>query len=192
MGLKRVNIEGQKFYQLTAVKFSHMNNKHQSMWLFRCDCGVEKVLPASQVMGGGTKSCGCRTHSTHPGYNKLPDGESGFNSLFYDYKYHANRRGLKFSLSEKTFRELTKSLCYYCGSPPLQESNTSHAVTPYLYNGIDRIDSDLGYVKGNVVASCKFCNYAKLDRSTKEFTNWLKRLVDFQNSKRDAKSIRKN
>lgn len=40
------------------------------------------------------------------------------------------------------------------------------------HNGIDRIDSNDGYVQGNVVPCCKYCNMAKMDRTQDEFLKW--------------------
>lgn len=54
----REDLTGLKFYNLTVVGYSH-NRDGQSYWLFRCDCGVEKVLRANIVKNGNTKSCGC-------------------------------------------------------------------------------------------------------------------------------------
>ncbi len=43
---------------LTALRFLELRN-HHAYWLFKCDCGNEKALPASPVRSGNTKSCGC-------------------------------------------------------------------------------------------------------------------------------------
>ena len=60
------DITGQTFGRLTAVSFSHYNEKHMDCWLFRCSCGKETVLPAANVKWKGTQSCGClRTERLH-------------------------------------------------------------------------------------------------------------------------------
>ena len=33
--------------------------KRRTIWLFRCDCGTEKEIPATQVKHSRTRSCGC-------------------------------------------------------------------------------------------------------------------------------------
>lgn len=54
------DLTGQKFNYLTAVKFVGYDEKsHNCKWLFKCDCGNEKILNASGVKSGKTKSCGC-------------------------------------------------------------------------------------------------------------------------------------
>lgn len=54
---KRKDITGQKFGRLTAIKFLY--NKNGSYWLFKCDCGNEKIIHQHSVTSGSTKSCGC-------------------------------------------------------------------------------------------------------------------------------------
>jgi len=176
---KRAKLTGKVFNQLTALRFNHMNERKSSVWLFRYSCGVEKLIVAAQVVAGMTKSCGCRTHRTHRGYNKLSDGESSFNGLFSSYKYSAKQRDLSFELSEEQFRKLSKKDCTYCGTPPLQLWLKKTAVTGYLYNGIDRMDSTKGYTENNVAPCCKTCNYAKHTMGTSQFMEWIKRLVAF-------------
>ncbi len=56
---RRKDITGERYGRLVAVSFCHYNEKHQDCWLFRCDCGTEKVLPAPNVKWGNTRSCGC-------------------------------------------------------------------------------------------------------------------------------------
>ena len=48
------------------------------------------------------------------------------------------------------------------------------------YNGIDRKDNALGYVEGNVVSCCKFCQYAKRDLPYEEFVAHLARAGQHQ------------
>ena len=52
------DITGQKFGRLTAIKFSHkIRNVHY--WLFKCDCGNQKVILRCSVKANETTSCGC-------------------------------------------------------------------------------------------------------------------------------------
>jgi len=50
---------GQRFARLVAVRRNGSNHKHESLWLFRCDCGKTKTITASGVRTGNNKSCGC-------------------------------------------------------------------------------------------------------------------------------------
>ena len=73
------DITGKRFHSLTAVRYVGSDGK-KSLWLIRCDCGKDLVMPASEFLKGKRKSCGCqskrliseknRTHgmSNHPAY----------------------------------------------------------------------------------------------------------------------------
>lgn len=64
--MKRLDLTGQRFNMLTAVKRMRPRNG-VTYWLFRCDCGNEKVIAACNVKSGATKSCGCHNRKTAPG-----------------------------------------------------------------------------------------------------------------------------
>lgn len=53
------DLTGQKFGKLTAVKYIGKDKGYRSLWLFKCDCGKEKVIQAYNVYSGKTISCGC-------------------------------------------------------------------------------------------------------------------------------------
>lgn len=54
------DITGQKFNRLTGIKLIETKNK-RSYWLFKCDCGNEKVIMMTNVIyrTSTTRSCGC-------------------------------------------------------------------------------------------------------------------------------------
>ncbi len=56
---KAIDITGQKFGRLTAIKRVANNKRGEAMWLCRCECGNEKEVSASLLRKGVTKSCGC-------------------------------------------------------------------------------------------------------------------------------------
>lgn len=58
MKQKREVIEGEKFGRLTVIKQVESRRNYR-MVLCSCECGVEKVVWFSAIIGGLTKSCGC-------------------------------------------------------------------------------------------------------------------------------------
>lgn len=52
------NISGKKFNRLTALE-KKGQGKHGTMWLFECECGVQKEIRINHVKDGRVKSCGC-------------------------------------------------------------------------------------------------------------------------------------
>ena len=65
--------------------------------------------------------------------------------------------------------------CHYCGAV---DSNTCNYEDRFelKYNGIDRVDSSLGYVPGNCVPCCRICNTMKMDLSIEEFISHIERI----------------
>jgi hypothetical protein len=54
------DITGRRAGRLTALRPAGLDEKGRYLWLCRCDCGNEKVLPIQSLApGGNTKSCGC-------------------------------------------------------------------------------------------------------------------------------------
>lgn len=53
------DITGMKYGRLTPVRFDHYDDRRRAVWLFKCDCGNEVLLPATSVTNGKTTSCGC-------------------------------------------------------------------------------------------------------------------------------------
>lgn len=57
--MKEIIKKGDKHSKLTAIKFSHKDKHNKQHWLFKCDCGKEKIICVSDVKRRNTKSCGC-------------------------------------------------------------------------------------------------------------------------------------
>jgi len=97
-------------------------------------------------------------------------------------------------ISLDEYKDIINKPCAYCG---LEKSNTTKESLFYTskkkkmesafidfdfeirHNGVDRIDSQKGYVSGNVVPCCKYCNIAKSDYSTEDFLEWAERAYQF-------------
>jgi hypothetical protein len=47
-----------------------------------------------------------------------------------------------------------------------------------IYNGIDRMNSTLGYTPVNTVPCCKVCNFTKGARSYEEFAIWISNITN--------------
>lgn len=180
---KKLKIEiGHKFEMLTVVrelsiterKIFTKNSKRKSNVYYecKCDCGNITILPASRILKPRSKSCGCIKDKTSP--------DSAFKHLIYQYNYSANRKGISFDLKEEEFKLLTSSNCYYCGIPPnkIVDQKLKYQ-TPYHYNGVDRIDSDVGYNLDNCRPCCEQCNRMKLDWTEKEFLQKIKEIHNY-------------
>ena len=53
------NLEGKKFGKLTVLEKTNERKYGQVLWKCQCECGNIKNIPASNLVYGLTKSCGC-------------------------------------------------------------------------------------------------------------------------------------
>jgi hypothetical protein len=90
------------------------------------------------------------------------------------------KRGLTCNLTTEEVLNLVKSNCHYCGDgfSNLLNYNQPHFKYKFYYNGIDRIDSSKGYIRGNVVSCCKTCNVSKMDMDYNKFINHIKKIYN--------------
>jgi hypothetical protein len=107
-------------------------------------------------------------------YKKNPN-EIAKNRLYISYKCQSNFRKIPFHLSKKQFYKMVLNNCFYCGSPPTNIKVVARG-GKFLYNGIDRKNTNGGYVYKNCVSCCKICNRAKSNMIYVDFVNWIKNI----------------
>jgi hypothetical protein len=145
------------------------NTSTQAVWKCRCSCGNVFTIggQAARRLKTGCRQCFAER-------SRIVGAALSF--LFAQRRSDARRYGREFMLSVPEFKSLIVQNCAYCGIEPQHVIRTAHDVL--LYNGIDRIDSRLGYVAGNCTPCCKICNYAKHNKTREEFLEWLKRAYE--------------
>lgn len=196
---KNIDLTGQRFGRLVVEGFAGFKGdghaRKRKLWACRCDCGNVKEATTTALRSAFTRSCGClaadhcremqkagtraAAAATYLGPNVALE-----NFLFSKYKGAASRRGITFSLSRESFKVLTGSPCRYCAGPPSQKLRLGRNAEEDVltYNGIDRIDSSVGYVEGNCVPCCWTCNQSKGTRSVEDFLAWLNRAASHLSS----------
>lgn len=171
---------GDEQNHLTILSFDHSDDRGRRFFLCRCKCGVEKVLQASLITSGNTKSCGCWGKIERRTRNLLPENGGVINHIILQYKRHARDRGIPFLLSREEVDRIVRLPCVYCGTVAGNLKRTKNCREGFPHNGIDRVDPSLPYVSTNVVAACGFCNKAKQSKTGTEFLAWVNRVVEFQ------------
>jgi hypothetical protein len=81
--MKSKDITNKKFGRLTALKFIKRGNYSQQFWLYKCDCGKERILMKISVSFGNTKSCGCLQKERTSKANKVHgDTKTRFHNIW--------------------------------------------------------------------------------------------------------------
>lgn len=172
---------GKRFGRLVVVKNIGTTKQKSQIVSCLCDCGNTHNVVLSALVQNLVVSCGCFHSEAVTKRNKdaaLSTGIASFNYLLYRYKANAIKRQINWKLSTQQFAELTQRNCHYCDSEPKQIAIARGCNSSYTYNGIDRIDSSIGYVFDNCVPACKKCNRAKNDMSTEEFKTMIKKIYN--------------
>lgn len=171
--------------RVASIFTRYENNRKRKYANCLCFCGAEYTIRYDSI--SRSKGCGCIVKEEYRKrlieQNKKrangADGQkiSAYKCLMNVYKNTcAKQRGLKFELTFDAFYKLVTQDCYYCGIEPLQTATYRKTGFKVLYNGVDRLDSSLGYTEDNVVTCCKRCNYAKQDVSYESFIYWIKKV----------------
>ena len=57
--MKQLNLTGERFGKLVAIKTIGKNKNGAYLWQCKCDCGNEIIANVGNLKNGHTKSCGC-------------------------------------------------------------------------------------------------------------------------------------
>jgi hypothetical protein len=147
-----------------------------TLWRCLCICGQEGVVSGADLRRGrSTKCIYCK--------KKIYDDPSkgAYNKLIRTYRVNAKNKGRIWALSDVLLFQLFKAACHYCGAAPRTQSvmyaykngKRRNVREPFIYNGIDRVDSNKDYTIDNVVSCCSVCNIAKHRMSEEAFRHWV-------------------
>jgi len=164
---------GNKYGKLTVIKRGGSTINQSVKWICNCECGNEVEIIGANLRNGTTTSCGCNR-----GRKAEFDGSSVFKKNYSTLKRVCKSSGKELELNFKEWYDLVNQNCHYCGLSPY-DKHYSYSKKRYskgvdqdnveVFNGVDRIDSSKGYIKGNVVSCCTMCNRMKSDFNQKEF-----------------------
>lgn len=155
-----INLTGTVWKFITVIKICDDTKHGKNMWECLCACGKICYISTGGIKNSKRGSCGCRG---------LKPWEPARNYLVNMYIWNAGDRGYTWGLSTDECESLFKGDCFYCGRAPEQSVKQKQGREPYIYNGIDRKDNDLGYFIENCLSCCGECNRKKGKLSFEDF-----------------------
>jgi len=166
--------KGQRIGRLIILGRSHTKNG-ALYWNCMCDCGNKVCTAGFRLKNGKTRSCGCLSADLARERRSLDNGEASLNQVFAAYKRSAKIRDYSFEINKEEFHNIIKRKCFYCGSLP--DNICKMKSGDCIYNGLDRIDNNKGYIFGNVVACCYRCNVMKNTMNLSEFREHINKII---------------
>jgi hypothetical protein len=188
----KTNMVGLRFGKLSVIAATE-SEKNRARWVCQCDCGNKCVATGKTLREGKKQSCGCIKRAQSQEWiktlckrNELSFGEASCNHLYSIYRLNAKKRNFEYTITIDDFRTLTSKECYYCGELPQYAHDGVTCSTPYVYNGIDRVDNLIGYTLENCVTCCRICNWMKRTQSQSDFIEKCAKITQNINHKKLA------
>lgn len=185
------DIYGQKFGRLVVAGISCIDKYHKAIYRCCCDCGQFKLVRRYDLIGGKVKSCGClrketsaetgrKTIRTNNVVNqKFVGNLSG--QFWVRVKQGAKSRGKSFEITQQDawgLFEKQKGRCALTGQPlillPYHKDRKNNTAS------IDRIDSAIGYILGNIQWIHKDVNFMKQEFDQSYFVRLCHMIVDHE------------
>jgi hypothetical protein len=92
----------------------------------------------------------------------------------------SKKHNIDITLTVDDYAKIISQNCFYCNDAPRLTTRFSMRkyvnTEPIFANGIDRIDSSLGYTLDNCIPCCTSCNYAKHQLTQQEFFEKIRKI----------------
>ena len=143
---KYEDLTGKVFGKWTVLRFVRIH--HETIWLCKCECGLEKQTNRSSLVSGGTTQCR-RCHAN----SKMNNNRELTPTIFGKIAYNATSRDIEFNLSIEYCQSLYDAQdkkCALTGLPIIFAISSLDVANGGSTASLDRINNLIGYVRGNV------------------------------------------
>lgn len=168
------NIIGQKYGRLTVLSYLDkitIGKVVRERYLCQCECNNTKICIKNRLTEGRNLSCGCMTKCGQLNLKRRGVGEMP-GSVFSRAKKGAEIRNLEFSISKEYIYDLFIKQNRKCALSGLDIKFAEKIDKNWYKNttaSLDRIDSNKGYIIGNVQWVHKDINQMKMEFEEKYF-----------------------
>jgi hypothetical protein len=187
------DIIGKKFGLLTVVEYSHpsFGSRGKHYWKCKCECGNTSTVRDSHLLSGTIRSCGC----LHRKQGKDSPFFKGCGEIPLDYFSiirrgaigggKLNRKPKEFNITIEYIWELFLKQKRKCALSGLEIGFEGTRLENKCKNtsrftaSLDRIDSSLGYLVGNIQWVHKHINIMKNSFDTQTFLYYCKSITEY-------------
>ncbi len=190
-GNKKIILPNTIFGKWVVLGESEKRYNRNSYYLCRCVCGMERLISGTDLRTGRTTQCmqcsipaRTNTSSFHNTTGDIPG------SVLTRLKYGASKRNIVVDITMEDLWNLwlnQEMKCALTGEllklPRVGGDSTATA-------SVDRIDSSIGYVLGNIQWVHKSVNLMKLDHDEDVFFEWCRKIVDYKDETKRLRGSR--
>jgi len=186
-GQNKIDLMGQVFGGLTVIGEAPASPRGLANWVCTCECGNEYVTSGYYLRQGRKRSCGCRNGRLRGKDNPKWSGHEDISGSFWNsIRSGAKQRKLKLEITIqdawKLFLEqdgkcaLTGLEIVLCASDIERREKEIEQTA-----SLDRIDSTLGYIHGNVQWVHKDVNKIKQNLTQARFIELCRLIAEHNN-----------
>lgn len=169
---------GTIFNKVKVIDFAY-SAKSRAYYFTECmTCGAGSIRRMDHIKTNPEYCNNCKEKMT-----AKPKVESVINTIYSGYRTNANSRNISFELTKSVFTKITSQNCFYCGQEPIESDfskGRNRTNTKFMHNGVDRLDSKVGYTIENCVPCCSMCNLMKNKFSAESFLNKIKQIYNYK------------
>lgn len=184
-----IPVVGQRYNHYIVISEELKVNGSGRLFNVKCDCGKEEFKIAKHLVSGRCKSCkSCASKRTAIKYPPptLWANVGDLGRIYYtSLKHNALRRNLVFEISQEDCWDLflkQNKKCALSGySITLSKNIKNHGVDYKSFTAsLDRIDSSIGYIAGNVQWVHRDINWMKNNFNQSDFIEMCIAIADYQ------------
>lgn len=154
---------------LELQEFINSSGKKYTKWLSKCRCGNLRAVYPHNIITGRQRTCGeCPKDLISIG-------------LYHKIRQEAESREIKFDITKEYITDLwnrQNSICALSKKEMYLPKEHSLQTRPQCTASLDRIDSDKGYIKGNLQWVTKNMNIMKMDMKQDDFIRECKAVAE--------------
>lgn len=167
------DLTGQIFSCLTVIEYLRMTERG-AMWLCKCTCGKMIEKNSENLASGNSKSCGCLSHRRGKTNPHFTGHEEITGEFWNNIQNNAKSRDIPFNITIKYAWDVFIEQNKCCNLTDIKLYFQNNYKSSLGNASLDRIDSKLGYIEGNIQWIHKDLNMMKRDFTQQEFIKYCK------------------